>query len=84
MLPAGCFVFSAHVLVYACVVYAYVGRSGVICGPLLGGAPLTAGLAHPWGFCAFALVAAVGAVAVAAIGPRTAVTRPAERRVDPA
>ncbi|MFE9745399.1 MFS transporter [Saccharothrix saharensis] len=79
---AGCFVFSAQVLVYAYVGRVYddgnratglgwtagVGRIGAICGPVLGGALLTAGLAHPWGFYAFGLVAALGAVAVAAVG----------------
>ncbi len=79
---AGCFVFSAQVLVYAYVGRVYddgnratglgwtagVGRIGAICGPVLGGALLTAGLAHPWGFHAFALVAALGAVAVTAVG----------------
>lgn len=78
---AGCFVFSAQVLVYAYAGRVYeenratgigwaagVGRLGAISGPLLGGALLTAGLAHPWGFYAFALVAALGATAVGAIG----------------
>jgi hypothetical protein len=44
------FLFSAQVLVYAFV------------GPTLGGAPVTAGIAYPWGFSAFTL-AAVLAVA---------------------
>ncbi|MEV1116196.1 aromatic acid/H+ symport family MFS transporter [Actinosynnema sp. NPDC049800] len=79
---AGCFVFSAQVLVYAYVGRVYddgnratglgwtagVGRIGAVSGPVLGGALLTAGLAHPWGFYAFALVAALGAVAVTAVG----------------
>ncbi|WP_189222666.1 MFS transporter [Saccharothrix coeruleofusca] len=98
VLLAGCFVFSAQVLVYAYVGRTYgdgnratglgwtagVGRVGAICGPLLGGALLTAGLAHPWGFYAFALVAALGALAVAAVGTRTGITRAAQRRVEPA
>ncbi|WNV90145.1 aromatic acid/H+ symport family MFS transporter [Umezawaea sp. Da 62-37] len=85
VLVAGCFVFSAQALVYAYVGRVYsdanratglgwtagVGRLGAICGPLLGGVLLTAGLAYPWGFYAFALVAALGAVAVAVIGSRT-------------
>jgi MFS family permease len=51
-----------------------VGRLGAITGPLIGGALLSAGLAYPWGFYVFALVAAVGAaaVAVAAFAPTTA------------
>ena len=78
---AGCFVFSAQVLVYAYAGRVYdenratgigwaagVGRLGAISGPLLGGALLTAGLAHPWGFYAFAFIAALGATAVGAIG----------------
>jgi MFS family permease len=45
-----------------------VGRLGAICGPLVGGALLSAGLAYPWGFYAFAVVAALGAVAVSLVG----------------
>jgi MFS family permease len=87
VLVAGCFVFSAQVLVYAYVGRVYsdanratglgwtagIGRIGAICGPLLGGALLTAGVAYPWGFYAFALVAALGAGAVFAIGSRAQV-----------
>jgi MFS family permease len=88
VLLAGVFVFSAQVLVYAYVAQLYpaaargtaigaasgVGRLGAITGPLIGGALLTAGVAYPWGFYVFAVVAAVGAVAVAAVGgaPRAA------------
>jgi MFS family permease len=88
VLLAGVFVFSAQVLVYAYVAQLYpaaargtaigaasgVGRFGAITGPLIGGALLTAGVAYPWGFYVFAVVAAVGAVAVAAVGggPRAA------------
>jgi MFS family permease len=81
VLLAGCFVFSAQVLVYAYAGQVYeenratgigwaagVGRLGAISGPLLGGALLTAGLAYPWGFYAFAVIAALGATAVGAIG----------------
>ena len=81
VLLAGIFVFSAQVLVYAYVSRLYptggratalgtvagVGRIGAICGPLLGGALLTAGLAYPWGFYIFAAIAAIGAVAVSFI-----------------
>ncbi|MFI0352467.1 MFS transporter [Actinomadura sp. 9N407] len=80
----GCFVFSAQVLVYAYVGRAYpasgratamgsaagVGRIGAICGPLLGGSLLSAGLAYPWGFYAFAVVGAFGAVAVSVVAAR--------------
>ncbi len=79
VLLAGIFVFSAQVLVYAFVGHLYppeirgtalglaagVGRVGAIVGPFLGGALVTAGIAYPWGFYAFALAAllAVGALA---------------------
>jgi MFS transporter, AAHS family, benzoate transport protein len=82
VLLAGFFVFSAQVLVYSYIGRTYgdanratglgwaagVGRIGAICGPLLGGALLTAGIAYPWGFYAFALVAGLGAVAVVVVG----------------
>jgi MFS family permease len=98
VLLAGVFVFSAQVLVYAWVGRYYpgaargtalgatsgVGRLGAITGPALGGALLSAGLAYPWGFYAFALVAALGAVAVLGVGrggagaPEAASAAPAE------
>jgi AAHS family benzoate transporter-like MFS transporter len=75
----GCFVFSAQVLVYAFVSAnhppqvrasalgwaAGVGRVGAITGPVIGGALLGAGYAFPWGFYVFAIVGALGAVALA-------------------
>ena len=78
VLLTGIFVFSAQVLVYAYVSHLYragaratalgsasaVGRLGGIAGPLIGGWLLTAGLAYPWGFYIFALVAAIGAVSI--------------------
>jgi AAHS family benzoate transporter-like MFS transporter len=87
VLLAGVFVFSSQVLVYAFVSRHYpdharasalgaasgIGRLGAICGPLLGGVLLTAGLAYPWGFFAFGAVAALGALAVLAV--------PGDRRV---
>ncbi|QCQ92018.1 MFS transporter [Rhodococcus sp. SGAir0479] len=77
---AGCFVFSAQVLVYAFTSASHpaniratalgwsagVGRVGAICGPLLGGLLLDAGYAVPWGFYAFALVGLIGLVAISA------------------
>ena len=76
VLLAGIFVFSAQVLVYAYVSQLYpaevrgtalgtasgVGRLGAIAGPIIGGALLQAGIAYPWGFYAFAVVAALGAL----------------------
>ncbi|MEV6229316.1 aromatic acid/H+ symport family MFS transporter [Saccharopolyspora shandongensis] len=82
VLIAGCFVFSSQVLVYAYIGRVYpaenratglgwsagIGRIGAICGPLLGGAMLTAGIAYPWGFYAFAVVGVLGAIGAAAVG----------------
>lgn len=90
VLLAGFFVFSAQVLVYAFVGRAYpaasraiglgwsagVGRLGAICGPLLGGALLTAGIAYPWGFYVFGVIGALGAVAIA-VAARPAADSPA-------
>jgi AAHS family benzoate transporter-like MFS transporter len=78
VLLAGVFVFSSQVLVYAYVSHHYpttaratalgsaagVGRLGAISGPLVGGALLGAGLAYPWGFYTFAVVAVLGAISV--------------------
>ncbi len=77
----GGFVFSAQVLVYAYIGKTYpdamratgigwaagVGRIGAICGPILGGALLSAGIAYPWGFYAFAAVGVLGAAAVTGV-----------------
>jgi MFS family permease len=85
VLLAGMFVFSTQVLVYAYICRRYsvaaratalgtssgVGRLGAITGPLVGGALLSAGLAYPWGFYVFALVAALGAVSVTFVGGGT-------------
>ncbi|KFC52220.1 major facilitator transporter [Micrococcus luteus] len=73
----GMFVFSAQNLVYAFTATNYppqvrgtalgmsagVGRLGAISGPLLGGALLTAGIAYPWGFFAFAGAGVLGGLA---------------------
>jgi MFS transporter, AAHS family, benzoate transport protein len=78
---AGVFVFSGQVLVYAYISHVYptaargtalgtasaVGRIGAIAGPLLGGVLLTAGVAYPWGFYIFAIVALVGAICIALV-----------------
>ncbi len=80
----GVWVFSAQVLLYAYVSKHYptsgrgtalgwaagIGRIGAICGPLVGGFLLGAGLAVPWGFYAFALVGLLGAVFIALV-PRS-------------
>jgi MFS transporter, AAHS family, benzoate transport protein len=78
VLLAGLFVFSAQVLVYAYISHLYpaaargtavgaasgFGRLGAIAGPLIGGWLLTIGLAYPWGFYIFAVVAALGALSI--------------------
>jgi AAHS family benzoate transporter-like MFS transporter len=87
---AGVFVFSSQVLVYAYVGHVYpasargtamgtasgVGRAGAISGPLIGGWLLTVGLAYPWGFYIFAVVAAIGAVCVALVNRNPAPDEP--------
>ncbi|WP_344156576.1 aromatic acid/H+ symport family MFS transporter [Kribbella yunnanensis] len=87
VLLAGVFVFAAQVLVYAYVGRLYpaanratslgwtagVGRLGAIAGPILGGALLSAGLAFPWGFYAFALVGGLAAISVSVVERRSAV-----------
>jgi AAHS family benzoate transporter-like MFS transporter len=86
----GCFVFSAQVLVYAYIGRTYVdgnratalgwaagvGRLGAISGPIVGGWLLTAGIAYPWGFYVFAVVGALGAIAVTAVKARSAAATP--------
>jgi len=81
VLLAGVFVFSAQVLVYAFVGHLYppeirgtalgmaagVGRVGAIVGPFLGGALVTAGVAYPWGFYAFAVAAVLAVLALATV-----------------
>jgi AAHS family benzoate transporter-like MFS transporter len=81
VLLSGVFVFSAQVLVYAFVGHLYppevrgtalgmsagVGRVGAIVGPSLGGALVTAGVAYPWGFYAFAVAAVLAVVALATV-----------------
>ena len=53
-----------------------VGRAGAISGPLIGGWLLTVGLAYPWGFYIFAVVAAIGAVCVALVNRNPAPDEP--------
>jgi MFS family permease len=81
VLLTGFFVFSAQVLLYAYVSKHYptsgrgtalgwaagIGRVGAICGPILGGMFLGAGLAVLWGFYAFAAVGLLGCVSRAAV-----------------
>lgn len=80
----GVWVFSAQVLLYAYVSKHYptsgrgtalgwaagIGRVGAICGPLLGGLLVGAGLTVPWGFYAFALVGLLGCVFITLV-PRS-------------
>jgi len=82
----GTFVFSAQVLVYAYVTQFYpsavrgtalgsasgIGRIGSIVGPSVTGALVSAGWGHPWGFYFFAVVAALGVVAVLTLPVRSA------------
>ena len=76
VLLTGIFVFSSQVLIYAFVgenhpakmratamgFSAGIGRLGAISGPLLGGLLVSANLAYPWGFFAFAGVGLLGAL----------------------
>jgi len=78
----GSFVFSAQVLIYAYVGQVYpaairatglgwtagVGRIGAIVGPIIIGALLSADNGYPWGFYAFAAVAALAAVTTLLVG----------------
>ncbi|MEU5852896.1 MFS transporter [Saccharopolyspora shandongensis] len=81
VLIAGCFVFGAQVLLYSYTGQFYapsnratgigwtagVGRVGAISGPMVGGVLLSAGLAYPWGFYAFALIGVVGMVSASLV-----------------
>ncbi|NBH03271.1 aromatic acid/H+ symport family MFS transporter [Amycolatopsis sp. SID8362] len=81
VLLTGVFVFSAQVLIYGYVAQVFparlrgtalgltsaVGRLGSILGPFVTGALVTAGVAYPWGFYFFAVVAALGLGAVLAL-----------------
>jgi MFS family permease len=81
VLLAGMFVFSAQVLVYAYISHLYpaaaratavgaaagFGRLGAISGPLIGGWLLTAGIAYPWGFYIFAVVAAIAVLSISLV-----------------
>ncbi|WP_326836127.1 aromatic acid/H+ symport family MFS transporter [Amycolatopsis rhabdoformis] len=92
VLLAGIFTFSAQVLVYVYVARVYpasargtalgaasgIGRFGAISGPLVTGFLLTAGIAYPWGFYLFAVVAAIGAVAIAVVNRDPAPDAPLE------
>ncbi len=91
VLLTGIFVFSAQVLVYAFVGHLYppeirgtalgmaagVGRVGAIVGPSLGGALVTAGIAYPWGFYAFAVAALLAVGALATVPAHVQDTEPA-------
>jgi MFS family permease len=76
VLLTGVFVFSAQVLIYGYVARAFparargtalgltsaIGRLGAIVGPFVTGALVTAGVAYPWGFWFFAMVAALALI----------------------
>ncbi len=82
----GVFVFSAQVLVYAFVSAVYpaqargtglgmasaVGRIGAIVGPFITGTLVSAGIAYPWGFYLFAVVAVLGFAAMALVPKKVA------------
>ncbi|AIJ23389.1 MFS transporter [Amycolatopsis methanolica] len=82
VLLTGVFVFSAQVLIYGYVAHAFpaqargtalgmtsaIGRLGSILGPFVTGALVTAGVAYPWGFYFFAVVAALGLCAILLLG----------------
>lgn len=77
----GVFVFSAQVLIYAFVSGIYpatvrgtalgmasaIGRLGAITGPFITGTLVAAGIAYPWGFYLFAVVAVLGFAAMAIV-----------------
>ena len=79
----GVFVFSSQNLVYAFVgenhpsnmratamgFSAGIGRLGAISGPMLGGLLISLGMAHPWGFFAYAAVGLLGALLFALTRP---------------
>ncbi|AJE33881.1 hypothetical protein B842_10160 [Corynebacterium humireducens NBRC 106098 = DSM 45392] len=79
----GVFVFSSQNLVYAFVgenhpsnmratamgFSAGIGRLGAISGPMVGGLLISLGMAHPWGFFAYAAVGLAGAVIFAFTRP---------------
>ena len=44
-----------------------IGRIGAIVGPFITGALVTAGIAYPWGFYLFAVVAVLGFAAMAIV-----------------
>jgi MFS family permease len=87
VLLTGVFVFSAQVLIYGYVAQAFpaqargtalgmtsaVGRLGSIVGPFITGGLVTAGVAYPWGFYFFAVVAALALVAMLLLKGRSAV-----------
>ncbi|SFQ01820.1 MFS transporter [Amycolatopsis rubida] len=95
VLLAGIFTFSSQVLVYVYIARVYpaeargtglgaasgIGRFGAMSGPLVTGLLLSAGLAYPWGFYLFAVVAVIGALAIAAVNRDPAPDAPADSPV---
>ncbi|WP_051792476.1 MFS transporter [Amycolatopsis jejuensis] len=92
VLLAGIFTFSSQVLVYVYIARVYpaeargtglgaasgIGRFGAMSGPLVTGFLLSAGLAYPWGFYLFAVVAAIGAAAIAVVNRDPSPDAPAD------
>ncbi|MFB9924232.1 MFS transporter [Amycolatopsis halotolerans] len=95
VLLAGIFTFSSQVLVYVYIARVYpaeargtglgaasgIGRFGAMSGPLVTGLLLSAGLAYPWGFYLFAVVAVIGALAIALVNRDPAPDAPADSPV---
>lgn len=95
VLLAGVFTFSSQVLVYVYIARVYpaeargtglgaasgIGRFGAMSGPLVTGLLLSAGLAYPWGFYLFAVVAVIGALAIAVVNRDPAPDAPADSPV---
>ncbi|GLY69532.1 MFS transporter [Amycolatopsis taiwanensis] len=87
VLATGIFVFSSQVLIFGYVAHTFppqvrgtalgltsgIGRLGAIVGPFVTGALVTAGIAYPWGFWLFAVVAVLGLGAMLVV-PRTPAT----------
>ncbi|WP_031470257.1 MFS transporter [Sciscionella sediminilitoris] len=98
VLLTGIFVFSAQVLIFAYVAQSFpaesrgtalglnsaIGRLGAIVGPFVTGALVTAGIAYPFGFWFFAVVAALGLGAMFVVPSRSRTDHYPEEHANPA